>query len=117
VKRATIEAVDGGLGALAARFADVVVCVTGDHATPTAPEVIHSGDPVPFLLAGPGVRADRVERFGEVDCAGGLLGHITGADVMPVLLNAADRPLFLGSRPTATPAAAGAPADVEPLAP
>ena len=66
------------LGGLGDRFADAVVCVTGDHATPTSPEVIHSGDPVPFLLAGPGVRADRVERFGELDCADGLLGRLDG---------------------------------------
>jgi 2,3-bisphosphoglycerate-independent phosphoglycerate mutase len=116
-KRRAIEAVDGGLEDLGERFADAIVCVTGDHATPTSPEVIHSGDPVPFLLAGPGVRADRVERFGELDCADGLLGRLTGADVMPVLLNAADRPLFLGSRPTPVPSPAGFPADVEPLRP
>ena len=117
VKRRTIEAVDAALGDLAALFPDEVVCVTGDHATPTSPEVIHSGDPVPLLLAGPGVRADRVTRFGELDCAEGLLGRLTGADVMPVLLNAADRPLFLGSRPTPVPFPAGAPIDVEPLRP
>jgi 2,3-bisphosphoglycerate-independent phosphoglycerate mutase len=116
-KRGAIEAVDGALGELAERFADVVVCVTGDHATPTDREVIHSGDPVPFLVAGPGVRADRVDRFGEIDCAGGILGRLTGADVMPVLLNAADRPIFLGSRPTAVPWPAGTPMDVEPLVP
>jgi len=117
VKRETIEALDGALGRLGDQFADVVLCVTGDHATPTSPEVIHSGDPVPFLLAGPGVRADRVERFGELDFADGLLGRLTGADVMPVLLNAADRPLFLGSRPTPVRSAAGFPVDVEPLRP
>ncbi len=116
-KRAAIEAVDRALGDLGTRFADVVVCVTGDHATPPAPAVIHSGDPVPLVIAGPGVRADRVRRFGELDCAEGLLGRITGADLMPVLLNAADRPLFLGSRPTTTPAPAGVPVDVEPLRP
>jgi 2,3-bisphosphoglycerate-independent phosphoglycerate mutase len=116
VKRRTIEAVDGALHDVAERFADTLVCVTGDHATPTDREVIHSGDPVPFLVLGPGVRADRVERFGEIDFAAGILGRLVGADVMPVLLNAADRPLFLGSRPTAVPAPAGAPADVEPLA-
>lgn len=117
LKRRTIEALDGALGDLAARFPDEIVCVTGDHATPTSPEVIHSGDPVPFLLAGPGVRADRVGRFGELDCAEGLLGRLSGADVMPVLLNAADRPLFLGSRPTPVPFPAGTPIDVEPLRP
>jgi 2,3-bisphosphoglycerate-independent phosphoglycerate mutase len=116
-KRAAIEAVDRALGDLGRRFADVVVCVTGDHATPPAPAVIHSGDPVPLVIAGPGVRADRVRRFGELDCADGLLGRITGADLMPVLLNAADRALFLGSRPTTTASPAGVPVDVEPLRP
>jgi len=116
-KRATIEAIDAALEALGTRFADEVVCVTGDHATPTSPEVIHSGDPVPFVIAGPGVRADAVTSFGELACAQGILGHLTGADVMPVLLNAADRPLFLGARPTPTPFPAGAPIDIEPLLP
>jgi 2,3-bisphosphoglycerate-independent phosphoglycerate mutase len=117
LKRRAIEAVDHGLARLVERFPDAVVCVTGDHATPTAPEVIHSGDPVPFLLAGAGVRADRVTRFGELPCAEGILGRLVGGDVMPVLLNAADRPLFLGSRPTPVPGAMGAPApeDAEPL--
>ena len=62
--------------------------------------MIHSGDPVPFIVAGPGVRADDVAEFGELACAAGILGHLRGPDMMPVLLNAADRPLFLGSRPT-----------------
>ncbi len=115
VKRATVERLDPAVGDAAERLGDAVLCVTGDHATPTAPEVIHSGDPVPFLLAGPGVRADRVSRFGELDCGAGILGHLRGADVMPVLLNAADRPLFLGSRPTPVPGAQGFPAAVEAL--
>ena len=115
VKLRTIESVDRALTGLPARFPEAVICVTGDHATPTAPEVIHSGDPVPFLICGPGVRADRVTRFGEIHCADGILGRLAGRDVMPVLLNAADRPLFLGSRPTPVPGAMGAPADAEPL--
>jgi 2,3-bisphosphoglycerate-independent phosphoglycerate mutase len=92
-----------------------VVCVTGDHATPAFPDVIHSGDPVPFVLAGPGVRADRVREFGESTCAEGILGHLRGPDMMPVLLNAADRPLFLGSRPTPFDGADGYPAVLDPL--
>ena len=113
VKQRTIEALDGELGALPTDRA--VVCVTGDHATPTYPEVIHSGDPVPFLLAGPGVRPDPVTAFGELDCAAGILGHLRGPDMMPVLLNAADRPLFLGSRPTPFAGADGYPEVLEPL--
>ena len=41
--------------------------MTGDHCTPASPDVIHSGDPVPFVVAGPGVRADAVRAFGELD--------------------------------------------------
>jgi 2,3-bisphosphoglycerate-independent phosphoglycerate mutase len=113
VKRATIEALDAELGSLPTD--STIVCVTGDHATPTYPDVIHSGDPVPFVLPGPGVRSDAVERFGELECAAGILGPLRGDDVMPVLLNAADRPLFAGSRPTPFPGADGYPSLLEPL--
>jgi 2,3-bisphosphoglycerate-independent phosphoglycerate mutase len=113
VKRETIELLDAALDSLPTDRA--IVCVTGDHATPASPDVIHSGDPVPLLVAGPGVRADAVERFGELDCAAGILGQLRGPDLMPVLLNAADRPLFLGSRPTPFDGADGYPALLEPL--
>ena len=115
IKQRTIEALDAALGDLPMDRA--IVCVTGDHATPAFPEVIHSGDPVPLLVAGPGVRADSVTSFGELDCAAGILGHLRGPDLMPVLLNAADRPLFLGSRPTPFPGADGYPSILEPLRP
>jgi 2,3-bisphosphoglycerate-independent phosphoglycerate mutase len=112
-KQEMIETIDGALAELPTDRA--VVCVTGDHATPASPDVIHSGDPVPFVLAGPGVRADRVREFGESTCAEGILGHLCGPDMMPVLLNAADRPLFLGSRPTPFDGADGYPSLLEPL--
>jgi 2,3-bisphosphoglycerate-independent phosphoglycerate mutase len=113
VKKRMIEALDAELGELPTDLA--IVCVTGDHATPTYPDVIHSGDPVPFIVNGPGVRADDVDAFGELDCARGILGHLRGPDMMPVLLNAADRPLFLGSRPTPFAGADGYPDLLEPL--
>jgi len=114
-KQRAIEELDGQLSALPTDRA--IVCVTGDHATPASPDVIHSGDPVPLLVAGPGVRADAVTSFGELDCAAGILGQLRGLDLMPVLLNAADRPLFLGSRPTPVDGADGYPARelLEPL--
>jgi 2,3-bisphosphoglycerate-independent phosphoglycerate mutase len=114
-KREAIEELDAQLSALPTDQA--IVCVTGDHATPASPDVIHSGDPVPLLVTGPGVRADAVTSFGELDCASGILGQLRGPDLMPVLLNAADRPLFLGSRPTPVDGADGYPANelLEPL--
>ena len=115
VKRDTIAALDAALAGLRPLVSRAIVCITGDHATPASPEVIHSGDPVPLLVAGPGVRADAVERFGELDFAAGILGQLRGPDLMPVLLNAADRPLFLGSRPTPFEGADGYPALLEPL--
>jgi 2,3-bisphosphoglycerate-independent phosphoglycerate mutase len=116
-KQRAIEELDGELAPALELAERAVVCITGDHATPTSPEVIHSGDPVPLLVAGPGVRADTVDRFGEGPCSAGILGQLRGADLMPVLLNAADRPLFLGSRPTPVLGADGYPAPelLEPL--
>jgi 2,3-bisphosphoglycerate-independent phosphoglycerate mutase len=112
-KQAMLETMDSALDDLPIDRA--IVCVTGDHATPAFPEVIHSGDPVPFVVSGPGVRADDVREFGESTCARGILGQLRGPDMMPVLLNAADRPLFLGSRPTPFDGADGYPAILEPL--
>ena len=113
VKRDTIAALDDALVDLPVDRA--IVCITGDHATPASPDVIHSGDPVPLLVAGPGVRADAVTEFGELPFAAGILGRLRGPDLMPVLLNAADRPLFLGSRPTPFEGADGYPAVLDPL--
>jgi 2,3-bisphosphoglycerate-independent phosphoglycerate mutase len=112
-KQVMIETLDGALADLPTERA--IVCVTGDHATPAYPDVIHSGDPVPFVVVGPGVRADRVHEFGESTCADGIFGQLRGPDMMPVLLNAADRPLFLGSRPTPFDGADGYPAILDPL--
>ena len=108
-----IETLDGVVRDLPVDRA--IVCITGDHATPAFPDVIHSGDPVPFVVAGPGVRGDRVSEFGESSCADGIFGHLRGPDMMPVLLNAADRPLFLGSRPTPFDGADGYPSILDPL--
>ena len=113
VKRDTIATLDAALADLPTDRA--IVCITGDHATPASPDVIHSGDPVPLLVAGPGVRADAVTEFGELPFAAGILGQLRGPDLLPVLLNAADRPLFLGSRPTPFEGADGYPALLEPL--
>lgn len=77
-----IERVDDMLGHLvgAADFIAVVV----DHTTPVSVRE-HTGDPVPVLIAGPGVRADDVKAYDERSCARGGLGRIRGKDLLPTL--------------------------------
>lgn len=76
-----------------------VLAVTGDHSTPCN-RAMHSGDPVPLLLAGKNVRIDRVKTFSELASLGGGIGRILGKDLMPLLLDASGRTVELGTRPT-----------------
>ena len=98
-KRDVIEAVDAGLAPLLTLCERAVVAVTGDHATPSVGPLLHSGDPTPFVVAGPGVRPDAVSAFGEQWMLGGALGRLAAGDVLPLLAGHANRPFFLGHRP------------------
>jgi 2,3-bisphosphoglycerate-independent phosphoglycerate mutase len=61
--------------------------VTCDHFTPIA-ERTHTKDPVPFLLAGPGLRSmDPVEEFSERAAAESHLLIESGTDLLPFVLN------------------------------
>ncbi len=75
---------------------DVVVAVTADHSTPCALKD-HSGDPVPVTVFGDGVRVDEVPHFDERSVARGSLGRMRGQDLMPILLNQANRQEKFGS--------------------
>ncbi|WP_297535618.1 2,3-bisphosphoglycerate-independent phosphoglycerate mutase [Thermococcus sp.] len=69
---------------------EVVIAITGDHSTPC--EVMnHSGDPVPVLIAGGGVRTDYTESFGERECMRGGLGRIKGHDIVPIMMDLMNR--------------------------
>ena len=70
---------------------DLLVAVTGDHSTPSSGPLIHSGEPVPLCLVGPGQRVDRVKAFNEIDAATGSLGMLRGREFMWTVLNALDR--------------------------
>ncbi|MEE9507295.1 MAG: 2,3-bisphosphoglycerate-independent phosphoglycerate mutase [Thermoplasmata archaeon] len=86
-----IERLDEMLGVVKRQLDDeTILAVTADHSTPI--EVgDHSGDPVPLLIFGPGVRIDSVAQFDEVSVARGGLGHPRGSDLMNLLLNLAGR--------------------------
>lgn len=84
-KVAVIEQVDAWVPMLLDLKPEVLV-VTADHSTPV-PHRAHSWHPVPSLLWSPGrVRPDHVERFGEMECAGGGLGRHRLRYLLPMAL-------------------------------
>jgi len=63
---------------------DTYIVLTADHSTPCAVKD-HSGDPVPIVFWGEGVRADSCTSFGERSCALGGANRIAGIDIMKIL--------------------------------
>jgi 2,3-bisphosphoglycerate-independent phosphoglycerate mutase len=88
-KREAIERIDQALEPLVPR-SDVVLGLTGDHATPCR-RMTHSGDPVPLIVDAPGVVEDEVEAYHERACASGSLGRLQGGDFLRSLLDLSDR--------------------------
>ena len=70
---------------------DLLVVITADHSTPSISPMIHSGEPVPVIMAGPSVRRDDVEHFSEIQAAKGCLGLLRGAELMYMILNFSNR--------------------------
>jgi len=63
-----------------------VIAITGDHSTPCEVKN-HSGDPVPLLIAGGGVRPDYTEAFGERECMHGGIGRVRGKYIVPMMMD------------------------------
>ena len=100
-KLKVIESLDQGLDGLVKaleRGDDLLVAVTADHSTASVTGLIHSGEPVPLAIAGPGVRRDRVFAFDEASTATGCLGFLRGRELLLMLLNYGDRSSLLGHR-------------------
>jgi 2,3-bisphosphoglycerate-independent phosphoglycerate mutase len=113
-KLEVLEAADAGLGGLHRLAERAIVAVTGDHATPSVHGVLHTGDPTPLVVAGPTVRQDEVDEFGELPARAGWFGVVHADELLPLLFGQANRPVFLGHR--ATPVRTLAlPDDPEPL--
>ena len=83
-KKALIEAFDAALEPLLQP--GLVIAVTGDHTTDSTLG-IHTGDPVPALLAAPHIRTDTVAAFSERACMGGGLGHLSATSFLCALLD------------------------------
>lgn len=89
-----IESLDKGLAETIEpllKNEDVLLVVTADHSTPSAGPLIHSGEPVPVMFIGEGVRRDNVTQFDEISTAGGALSLMRGDEMMHMILNYLDR--------------------------
>ena len=87
-KRDVIAAIDRAFfGEALPRLDDgrTVVAVTADHST-SCPRKAHTDDPVPLVVAGPGVSADAPTKFGERASKQGSLGALRGVDILPNLV-------------------------------
>ena len=62
-----------------------LVAVTADHSTSCARKA-HTDGPVPLLVSGGNVSADRVQTYGESASREGALGHLLGPEIMPNLV-------------------------------
>jgi 2,3-bisphosphoglycerate-independent phosphoglycerate mutase len=93
-KKDQISRLDRGLKELlnaVEKEEDLLVVVTADHSTPSISPMIHSGEPVPVIMAGPSVRRDDVKIFSETHAARGCLGMLRGAELMLMILNFSNR--------------------------
>lgn len=103
-----IEELDQGLAPLLCELikrGETLICLTGDHATPSGGAMIHAGQPSPLVLHGPGQWRDDVRRFDEISCASGCLHLLRGGELMQSILCGLDRARLAGLRdgPTETP--------------
>jgi 2,3-bisphosphoglycerate-independent phosphoglycerate mutase len=87
VKRDVIELIDRAFFGEVLPMIDparTLVAVTADHSTSCVRKA-HTPDPVPLVVAGPGVTSDGSESYGERACARGSLGSLRGVEIVPRL--------------------------------
>ncbi|MEI6512009.1 MAG: 2,3-bisphosphoglycerate-independent phosphoglycerate mutase [bacterium] len=85
LKCQVIEKFDSMVGYLMKRLPeDTIVAITADHSTPCEVKD-HSGDPVPLLVCGPGVRRDDVAEFHELTVYKGALQRVRGTDLVNII--------------------------------
>jgi len=95
-KTAVIEKIDSALNFINSLPDNILVSVTSDHSTPCCLKA-HSGDSVPILFHGEGLRNDTVCTYGERSFTTGGLGTIEGKDFMPTIMNFLGRAELVGS--------------------
>lgn len=84
-KAKSIELFDRMVGLILEQLpADVYLALAADHSTPC--EVgEHTGEPVPILIHGPGIRRDRNTKYNEIDCTYRGLGRLKDNEFVSTL--------------------------------
>lgn len=104
LKVSTLEEIDKGFESLLKSELlnpeKYVVAITADHPTPSTGNLIHSGEKTPLAIFSGYAGSDDVKAFNEDACAKGRLGTILSAQLLPLLMNFADRIAYSGSRIT-----------------
>jgi len=93
-KKSVIESLDQGIGKVIQPLLEdpeLLFIVTADHSTPSSGPLIHSGESVPIMFHGSGVRRDRVRQFDEVSAVSGALGTLRGKELIYMVLNHLNR--------------------------
>lgn len=92
-KKNFIEKIDQAVAPLL-KLKNTFIIITADHTTSSTLK-IHTSDPVPVLISGPGVRTDHITSFGERAAASGKLGFIKGEHLIRIILDLMGKaPLF-----------------------
>lgn len=96
-KAEVVKRVDEAIGILKSEMPDnLVVVITCDHCTPCS-LLDHSGDPVPIAFYTKGMVWDEASEFSETGCAKGTFGRIRAMDIMPIVMDLANRTEKFGS--------------------
>lgn len=98
-KTRILELLDQGIGTVLKALTaqpELLIIIAADHSTPSAGPLIHSGEAVPLVFYGPGIRRDQVRHYDEVSAAVGALGLVRGKELMYLILNHLDRAKLQG---------------------
>jgi 2,3-bisphosphoglycerate-independent phosphoglycerate mutase len=91
-----IEKLDEMMGFIKDNIKGVCVAITADHSTPVSVRN-HSGDPVPLVIYGEGLRKDDILEFNEISCANGGLGRIRGKNLLPIIIDLVNKSKMYGA--------------------
>ena len=100
-KARMIEDIDRGIKTMLPSLLkrdDLIIVVMAENPLTSGEPLILSGEPVPVIFCGHGVRRDRVRHYDEISASQGALGLMRGKEIMLEILNCMGRSAFAGLR-------------------